>query len=508
MQKIHFTVFSQAYYVDMDWGFGCPSGGIKRMGDIFHHYDIPVTWLVSPKSARCEQEMFKDFHENYGDEIAMMIRFNKTHHANERRAAEEMNVEQCRKVIRLQKNEIESYLPWADIKVAGQGIRTNNILKALELEGFIGLFGHCYCQIGTDSITDFGMPWGSFPIRNSDYHLPASAADNSGIIAFEWTMRDLNRSFHTIRPELWSTDPNDVERGGVCTDDNVEWWKHMYMEYEKALPLNKHGIWFQFHQEAHEMTWGEVCKPFTEDRVIFTSDMQDEFLDWLTERESVEFMTASQAAELYRQNAKGTIPMCVPYKWTGVPDNLPFWQQVREKTGYSGSITKHAHIPTEELYEYLDDVNTGDPIRAMKNPPWIDSFFYFDEECQLVFDKNREYPIAIMNYLNYVPDEDLLEEMENEGGGGAPGFYLESNVPVPEISEENTEEDDVYRLNIKIILEKQKPLPYGLFLWIKIPNEISVEVGNVKEMKRIENRGIFLRMNLEKGVNKYKLTYK
>lgn len=475
------------------------------MGDIFHYYDIPITWLVSPKSARCEQEMLTEFHEKYGDEIAMMIRFDRKHHTNERSAAESMSTEECRSIIRRQKTEIESYLPWADIKVAGQGIRTTNMLKALELEGFIGLFGHCYCQIGTDSITDFGMPWGSFSIRSSDYHLPATKGENSGIVAFEWTMRDLNRSFHTVRPELWSTDPNDVERGGVCTDSNVEWWKNMFLEYEKALPLNDHGIWFQFHQEAHEMTWGEVCKPFTKERVLFTSDMQDEFLDWLTERDTVEFMTATEAASRYKSLSDGTIPMYVPYKWTEVPENLPFWEQVRKRTGYSGSITKHAHIPTEELYTYLNNVNSSEPVKAMKQPPWTDSFFYFDEECQLVFDLNREHPIAIMNYLNYKPDPELLEDVSMEKGGGAPGFYLEKEVPVPIINRKN-EGDSAEHIEITINNPRDKNLPYGLFLWdSSYPDKKGQPVGksvqtDIKiETKKVEGRGTFLRFNLPPG---------
>ena len=406
MQKINFTVFSQAYYVDSNWGFGCPSGGIKLMGDIFHNYNIPITWLVSPKSARCEQEMLTQFHEKYGDEIAMMFRFdvdsNVKHHSNEREIANIMSIEDYRKTIKKQKTEIEGYLPWSNIKVVGQGIRTENMLRALKLEGFIGVFGHCYCQIGTDSITDFGAPWGSFPMDPTEYHRPVKN-NNEGLIEFEWTQRDLTKSFHTAFPELWSTDPNDVERGGVCTDENVEWWKRMYEQYERALKLNENGIWFQFHQEAHEMTWGEICKPFTEERVMYTASMMDEFLEWLVQRDSVNFVTATQAAELYlKSQPKGTIPMYFPSAWTQVEDSLPFWDQVKNNRGYAGNISKHAKIPIESLYNYLSSVNNKDPCEAMKNPPWTDSFFYYDEECQLVFDIGRPHPIVIMNYFKNI----------------------------------------------------------------------------------------------------------
>ncbi|MHA1392069.1 MAG: hypothetical protein ACTSRZ_01090 [Promethearchaeota archaeon] len=534
MQKIHFTVFSQAYYVDMKWGFGCPSGGIKRMGDIFHNYDIPITWLVSPKSARCEQEMFKLFHDKYGDEIAMMIRFNQKRHENERIVANSMNVDDYRKLIRSQKEEILKYLPWAEIKIAAQGIRTQEMIQALMEEGFIGIHGHCYCQIGTDSITDFGSPWGSFRIRPDDFHLPAKK-NQKGLIAFEWTQRDLNRSFHTAYPELWSTDPNDVERGGVCTDENVEWWKNMFMQYERALPLNKYGIWFQFHQESHEMTWGEVCKPFTEKRVIFTADMMDEFLDWLTESKNnvVEFLTATEAAELYIKSCPtGTIPMYFPSAWTEVPSDLPFWKQLEVKKGYAAQISKHTLLPQEELFNYLNSVLSKDPIKAMRSPPWMDSFFFYDEECQIVFDIGKIEPIAIMNYLNYEPSEELVEEMKNERGGGAPGYYIEEHVPQASLKGKFDKRgfiiaDEEVEIEIENTLKKE--LPYGIFLWISnIPNIIEhfINIDNnscnnrnnksgengikskikgnclLKDYKISPDQGVFLRFNIKPGKNK------
>jgi hypothetical protein len=503
-QKINFTFFAQAYYVDAVWGFGCPSGGIRNLGEICHKHNIPVTWLVSPKSARCEIEMFTEFHEKYGDEIAMMIRFDIPgfHHTKEREMANKLSVEDYRKMIRKQKEEIQKYLPFADIKVAGQGIRTANMMEALRLEGFIGMFGHCYCQIGCDSITDFGMPWGSFPMRPNSVHLPA--IDDQGVITFEWTMRDLNRSFHTCRPELWSTDPNDVERGGVCTDTNVEYWKNVFIQYERALQYNPNGIWFQFHQEAHEQTWGEVCKPFTEERVVFCTKMMNLFFDWLVKRDTVRFITATEAAKEYRAKcSKGTIPMYVPYAWTEVPESLDFWNQVKMQKGYSGSIHKNAHLPEENLYRYLSSVNDRDPIMAMKNPPWKDSFFYFDAECQLIFDLNRAKPACVFNYLNFEPDPELLEEQEE--GGGAPGFFIEPCLPDPKISGDFSTPSSI--ATIEFNNPRHKPLPYGVFLWNDQFPKVKDHFSRIKDIKAgvsfkiIEDQGVFIRLNLNPGKN-------
>jgi hypothetical protein len=508
MQKIHFTVFSQAYYVDAVWGFGCPSGGMRNFGNLCHKYKIPVTWMVSPKSARCEQEMLTEYHEKFGDDVGLFFRYptgEKFHHSSERAVAQALSVEDYRQLLQEQAAQIKAALPWATIKIAGQGIRTPKFLQACLLEGYLGMFGHCYCQIGTDSITDFGMPWGSFPMRPGEVHRPA-LPDQSGLIAFEWTMRDLSRSLHTVRPELWSTDPNDVERGGVCTDDNVEYWKRLYEQYERALPLNEHGIWFQFHQEAHEQTWGEVCKPFTEDRVIFCTKMMDKFFEWLVQRPSAEFMTAAQAAEHYlKVQPKGTLPMYVPYGWTEVPDQMPIWAQIDKKAGYSGSIHKAAHLPDERLYDYLTSAMNTDPIQATRSPPWRDSFFYFDAECQLAFDIGKPEPFALFNYLNYTPDPDLVGDAPEEGGG-AVGYFIEPIVPIPEIRYEKDRCIVVAANN-----PREKVLPYGVFLWeTHFPGIISLaqkqsNYGDSIFWKISPDQGVFLRWNLMPGESQIKL---
>ncbi len=479
------------------------------MGTLAHKHGIPVTWMLSPKSARCEVEMLTRFHEEYGDEAGMMFRFpagEGHHHSDERTIAENMSVENYRNHIRKQKQEIERYLPWADVKVCGQGIRTDNMISALEQEGFVGIFGHCYCQIGTDSITDFGMPWGSFPMRSGSAHLPSSR-NGENLISFEWTMRDLTKSMHTTRPELWSTDPNDVERGGVCSDENVEYWKNMFMEYEKALSLNPEGIWFQFHQESHEQTWGEVCHPFTQERVEFCTKMMDKFFEWVTKRENVEFLTATEAAHLYREKMnKGTIPMYVPFKWVEVPKEMEFWEQVEGQKGYAGNIHKNAHLPDEDLYTYLTEGNNADRIKAMESPKWKESFFYFDHECQLAFDIGKSDPFVLLNYLNYEPDPDLIEDFSSEQGGGAVGFFIETEKPKVNFVQLKGKD----RLKIIATNPQEKITPYGLFLWKEdYPSlENTSQKRNLKlpdfvDYKFVPGKGFFLRFNLLPGKTEF-----
>jgi len=233
------------------------------------------------------------------------------------------------------------------------------------------------------------------------------------------------------------------------------------------------------------------------------------FFDWLVTRPNVQFMTATQAAELYRKVVpKGTLPMYVPYAWTEVPDHLDFWNQIKAQKKYSGSIHKNAHLPEENLYRYLSEVNDNkNPIEPMKNPPWKDSFFYFDGECQLIFDLNRTKPACVFNYLNFEPDPDLLEEREE--GGGAPGFYIEPCLPDPLVK------GDFSHSGQNSVLELDNPrdkvLPYGLFLWNgQFPqastyfNSLKVPISGIS-FKVIKDQGVFLRMNLNPGKNRFEI---
>ena len=275
--------------------------------------------------------------------------------------------------------------------------------------------------------------------------------------------------------------------------------KNLFIQYERALHLNKHGIWFQFHQESHEQTWGEVCKPFTEARVNYCTKMMELFFNWLKQRDTVEFLTASEAAKLYlEKKPTGTIPMCMPYDWTRVPEEVPFWQQVREQKGYAGKIHKNGYMPIDSLYDYLLQFNGGDSEIAMKKPPWSESFFYFDADCQLIFNVGIAEPVALFNYLNYELDDELKDMVKS--GGGSPGFFLEPVIPEIEIKLDDN------KLHLEINNPLNKPLPYGAFLWdeklLKINNiVVNQKPPGIIDMARIPEKGVFIRILLKEGKN-------
>jgi hypothetical protein len=246
----------------------------------------------------------------------------------------------------------------------------------------------------------------------------------------------------------------------------------------------------------------------TAERVDFCTKMMDLFFSWLEDRESVEFMTATDAVMAYKRSCNNsTIPMYMPFRWVPVPKEMAFWKQVQEKRGYSGSIHKNAHIPDDRLYEYLTNVNDKGSINAMEAPPWLQSFFFYDGECQLAFDKPNVEPFVIFNYLNYEPPPGL--DAMRERGGGPPGFFIEPEIPGAQVQITRKMDDQTLEIQIQVENPKNKVLPYGLFLWDD-QNDILLSRGFPPEpsascvTKIISHLGVFMRMNLEPGENTFR----
>ena len=66
---------------------------------------------------------------------------------------------------------------------------------------------------------------------------------------------DLPRSteaFHMAKSESYSTDPNDVESNGKCTDKDIAYWIDFLAEYQRNLKYNDIVLFLQ-HQDP--MKW-------------------------------------------------------------------------------------------------------------------------------------------------------------------------------------------------------------------------------------------------------------
>jgi hypothetical protein len=386
---------------------------------------------------------------------------------------------------------IKDVLPWANLQILGTGYRSNSLVEVMEEIGLRGLWGSCPFQIGTDGITDFGSPWGHWYINPSNFKKPKKYMGK--VINLEWTARDLNKAFHFGQAEAYSTDPNDVESQKKCTDTNIEYWKQLLEEYLSNLGINEY-IFFQQHQEAHEMEVGPVCLPFTKERVEFTSKMLDLFLDHVVAHEKVQVVDANESLRIFHDNNKGNqVPSYMCFRDIPIYEISPEYKRI-----VKGEKNRPKHIWlsfNEGFYNYIDRFVTKENY-LLKTPPWEHSFFYFDADCMLVFDKPQNNPVWICNYTD-------------EEGRQWDDELLLSEKRIPLCLLDQKMDDDERLMEFLIAVKSEKFMPYGVAIWGNDFDKCEiVSKSSMIEARIINKNLLFSRFNIKEGVSEYSVSIK
>ncbi|MFH1742762.1 MAG: hypothetical protein ABIH23_27465, partial [bacterium] len=261
--------------------------GMRLLAKTLHPYGVKITWIVSPESARIAAEELTEWHEQCGDSIAVEL------------PPLSGGLEEKKAQVAAVRDGIQAALPWADLTIAGTMHVDSDIPAVLEDLGFEGLWGFCWEQIEVDQITDRGCPWGFYYMDRGERLRPArvNGKPAQGVIGMEWTARDLLKSFHSQNPCLYSTDPNDVARGGICSWEDIDYWKEMADNYIRNTRYNDYVFLLQ-HQEAHESERSDFCKCYTEEDIRESAIMLEEFVRYI--QGTARMMTLQEAARLYR----------------------------------------------------------------------------------------------------------------------------------------------------------------------------------------------------------------
>jgi hypothetical protein len=408
--------------------------GMRLLADTLHPHGVKITWIVSPESAHAAEEDLTRWHETCGDGIAVMT------------PDLSGSFEEKKRQMAAVCEGIGEALPWATLNVAAAGHQDPEIAAVLEDLSFEGLWGFCWEQIEVDQITDRGCPWGFYYMDRQQRLRPAH---EQGVIGMEWTARDLLKSFHSGNPCLYSTDPNDVARGGICSWEDFAYWKGMADNYIRNTRYNDHVFLLQ-HQEAHEMERSEFHRCYTEEDVREAAVMLDVFVRHLKDRASITMMTLSEAARLYR--------------------------------------TQYAH--TASSYMLWEDTPTPpyNPDYAWSTPcgPWPKTFLYYDRGAQMMFIDGKVEPVCIRNYAN-----------------GSPAAYFEEPAIPRTRLVHNTRFG--WSREIEVTVNSPKAMPYGIALWGDYSLYQIGEAPGLVEGKMLSRELLFLRYNLVQGENRFRV---
>lgn len=431
-ERLIYTYVSMAGYVKNDWGQGSPDEGVDRTAATAHKYGVPVTWMVNRGSIPLLRERIVQWHEEFGDDVILRC-------PTFARDAGESPL-RFKQLLKEEWAAITEAFPWVKTKVAGLGIKEGEAIRLLEECGFEGVWGYCWEQVWWDGITNEGIPWGFWYVDKDRYKIPAP--EGGSMVACEWTARDLHQAYHTANPCIYSTDPNDVLRAGLCSGTDVEYWKRVFQDYLRNTEHNDH-VYFVQQQEAHEMENSEAFSVFPAADVEACDQMQELFFEHLR-----------------------TFPITV----TTLPEAIRTYKRQNRETAPAYMLTEDPLI-RPEVNEYtmtLGGVGLG---------PWPDTFFYYDKECQMAFVKGECKPRMLRSYVGkWNMQENFAEE-------APPVFvtqYAESEQAIEMMFE----------------IGHWKPIPFGLTYWQELSGWKVAACDGAVDTKIVEGKLLFMRIAL------------
>ncbi len=440
-----------AYLVETGWdgASGLPSAGAARIASLAHKYGIPVTWLVNNKSAVVMKDLLTKWHEEYGDDVASFD-FKDW-------------------------GPIKEALPWASVSFAAVGEGRTRPVRELEEAGMIGAWGWTWGQEGVDNNTDKGCPWAPFYAshnsNNESYKIPADYPGK--VLGVEWTQRDLNKAtdIHGGDPCVFSMDPNDVREGGIIHGRNIDYWKQLLDEYLRNTEWNDF-IPFIIHQESHEMDWGyswkfvfgqDEDKAFVEARKRYNLDVAslDEFFKYAKSK-NLPFMTLPQMATAYQRKYPSVTP--------------PHYMLFRD-------------IP-------VPDPKPRSPNTPVHPAPYPLSFFFFDAECQMVFEDALRLPRLIFNYIH------------QHASGHLGPYPREASIPgIVSFAKHFSDGEETWKITVSN--PNSYVVPMGITEWGDYSNYELVKASDtVQDVKRIGSTLEFIRFNAVPGNTELSISFK
>ena len=401
--------------------------GMRRLADVLHPHGVKITWLVSKASAEAMKEQLTEWYEEYGDDVGISVSSSGVADAD------------LLAVAKKARQDVKAILPWTNAEIAAGAHQDARLIPVLEEAGFTGLWGFCWEQIEVDGITDRGCPWGFYYVDPTCRTAPNTG--KFGLLGMEWTARDLLKAFHSGNPCIYSTDVNDVSRGGICSWDDVEYLRGMFDNYYANMRFND-LILYQVHQEAHEMMPEFRC--YSEEDIREAEVMLEELTAYVMMHEGVRAETLPEAARIYRDRSDRTIPSHM------------LWEDT----------------PT---CSYNDEY-----ARGTARGPWPKSYLYYDADCQMMFIDGKFEPVAIRNYRNR----------------DAKGYFVEQAIPRVRFRSHTR---SPYGMDLDLTIESPKDMPFGFTIWEDFGPYLLAEAPGCIDHKIISQELLFMRYDVKAG---------
>jgi len=412
------------------------SSRMDKIADIVHRQGIPVSWAINSRFIKSLGKKINEWQQKYNDQVILMLNiepFLPTTDRTERQAYAEQIIQmrdELRKYIESEKRKISEILPYAELDVAGSIKKNETLIEILEELDFKGIWGYKWYRTEKNNQPENVEDSVNRPksLINEDYGCPFGYFYPS-------------RKVHNIPgqpasrivavpyeiPYLSSPNQSNTPESEFLRSiytNNADW--NRWLGYVQHINLNKNVF-----GESYEIADIKVSE--SEQGISSQWEQLEQSFEKLKGETIWQLMSLNDAISEYRLSFGKTEPMLI---------------LMNEEDG--------------------------------------ERFFYYDEECQLFFNKDEFIPNEIRNYLT---------------PSSRRSHCIEFNPPsLEKFSPSRTRE----QLVIEFELESIKEMPYGIVLW-DIPETFNIIEPEEFQQFRLGNNLIFLRFSLESGKNEIKI---
>ena len=402
---------------------------MRLLAEVVHKYGIPVTWAIDGNSARIFADDLTEWHESHGDEPLLMLDIGPIMETDVNlddpiRSAEHIVTmrEKLPKYVSTEWGKIQRVMEWATPRVAGADKKNHVLLHALEQVGYKGLWGYLWNVTDLERGDDRGCPFGYFYPSIDNHNLAGTPP--SAIVGIQRTSFNLAESRKSQGGD--SQDGHEVSLQKRISSGRAA---RTFDCYAASAGWNR---WLGYVQYIDAADLMELQSEGTE--------QLHDFLGKVCDHEATQVMLLSDAVNDYQLAFKQTPP----------------------------------------TFLLMHDLSKADG--AALNAPAQSTLHYYDEECQLIFERDKMEPIDMKNYVSPPTEsrhgtEFALPQIEN--------FYP------------NRTRD---RLQMRFSLESTKAMPYGFAIWGDHQG-LNLVHSNAKEVKWLGEELLFIRVELRPGNN-------
>ena len=405
--------------------------GAQSLAEIAHKHNIPITWAVSSRSVKVIGGLMAQWRQEHGDEVILMLDITpllafETDLTDRGAVAEDIvrMREVLPKYITAEQDKLKAVLPEANLEMAG-ALRKNAVLvAALKELGYAGLWGYQWEQIAPQT----------------EFAYSGSSGDKGCPFGFFYPSEEQHNAPGQPRSEIVGVPYASIAPATIVYDK-----KHYETLCNLAGNLNQSEWQQTFLTYAENKRWNKFL-PFVQQvqaDVLSTFDtagleMLDRYFEFVRTQNDVLIAPLSSVV-------------------------LDYWMECSR---------------TEPTY-LLQTRDIGQENQQQ-------CLFYYDGECQLIFEEGKLTPIDMKNYVS--PPL------------GAK-YYTEFDLPpIAAFRTSRHRETLIFQIEV----HATKDMPYGLAIWGDHSGLKLVET-DAQRVVWLGTHLLFVRIDLQAGLNQLRV---